>query len=67
MKKIIYLSFALITLISISCRNQDDMVQPNEVKITTNSLATNNTNSTTYQSFDSSAVQQGDPAHPPQD
>ena len=67
MKKFIYLSIVLITLSSISCRNQDDMFQPNEVELTTNSVATINTNSTTYQSFDSSAIQQGDPAHPPQD
>ena len=67
MKKIIYLSIALVTLTLTSCRNQDDMVQLNDVKPATTASAKNDQNSTTYQSFDSSAVQQGDPTKPPQE
>ena len=68
MKKFIYLSIALVSLSLISCRNQEDMVQLNDIKPA--SLAkpsSTESNSTAYGSFDSSAVQQGDPVKPPQD
>ncbi|MBC7557687.1 MAG: hypothetical protein H7195_12080 [Chryseobacterium sp.] len=68
MKNFIYLSILLVTLSLSSCRNQDDMVQLNDGnpnKVSNASAA--NGNSTTYATFDSSAIAQGDPVKPPQD
>jgi hypothetical protein len=68
MKKIIYLSIMLVTLSLSSCRNQDDMVQLNDVKTTSASKASaSNDYQTNFATFDSSSVVQGDPAHPPKD
>jgi hypothetical protein len=68
MKKIIYLSIAFVTLSLTSCRNQDDMVQINDVKTSSasKSSAVNN-NATNYGTFDSSSIAQGDPARPPKE
>ncbi|WP_417428857.1 hypothetical protein [Halpernia sp.] len=66
MKKIIYLSIVLVTLSLTSCRDQEDMVQLNDVK-PTNVAAKNATNndSTNYTEFNSSSEEQGDPTKPP--
>ena len=68
MKKFIYASIALVTLSLISCRNQEDMVQLNDIKpteVSKNAAPQNSASS--YSNFDSSAVEQGDPTRPPRD
>ena len=67
MKKIIYLSILLVTLTAGSCRNQDDMVQLTDVKPSNSSATRSSDNVTNYATFNSSAVQLGDPTLPPRD
>jgi hypothetical protein len=68
MKKITYLIIVLISLSFTSCREQEDLVQQND---NTNSqvskTSAKHNSSTTYQNFESSVAEQGDPAKPPKD
>lgn len=69
MKKFIFLSIALVSLSLFSCREQDEMAQPNNVQTTefSKTSSTDTNSSAAYENFDSSSADQGDPAKPPRD
>ena len=69
MKNFTYTSIAIVSLSVISCRDQQDMVQLNDVQKTevSKSATPDNNSATTYNNFDSSTAEQGDPVKPPND
>lgn len=72
MKKIIYLSIALVSLSLVSCREQDELTQaingqnPGTEKKSSTDGSKSIDNSTEYSNFNSTA-RDGDPTRPPQE